>query len=81
MSEEKLYRVHELVKFDYSEIGKYIDENHTDQPIRNDELVQILNDLTEENKLLKNTLLQELEVSKELRTELETYKRKCEDKE
>ena len=71
MSEEKLYRVHDLVRFDYSQIGKYIDEDHTDKPLRNDELVQLLNDLTEENKLLKNTLLQELEISKELKTENE----------
>lgn len=37
------YRVHPWVKYQYSEIGEYIDENHTDRPLRNDELVEILN--------------------------------------
>ena len=38
------YRVHDFVKFNYSEIGEYIDENHTDKPLRNDELVDLLNE-------------------------------------
>ena len=37
------YRVYDWVKFDYSEIGEYIDENHTDKPLRNDEIVDLLN--------------------------------------
>lgn len=37
------YRVHELGKFDYSDIGEYVDEYHTDRPLRNDELVDLLN--------------------------------------
>lgn len=37
------YRVHNWVKFNYSQIGEYIDENHTDRPLRNDELVDLLN--------------------------------------
>ena len=37
------YRVHNLVKFDYSERGEYVDENHTDKPLRNDEIVDLLN--------------------------------------
>lgn len=37
------YRVHNWVKFHYSEIGEYIDENHTDRPLRNDEIVDLLN--------------------------------------
>lgn len=37
------YRVYDWVKFDYSEIGEYVDENHTDRPLRNDELVNLLN--------------------------------------
>lgn len=41
MSEK--YRVHELAKFNYSEIGEYIDEYHTDRPLRNDILVDLLN--------------------------------------
>lgn len=58
MSEK--YRVHELGKFNYSDIGEYIDENHTDRPLRNDILVELLNrqdkqieELEEENRLLK----------------------------
>ena len=54
------YRVHNWVKFDYSQIGEYIDENHTDKPMRNDELVDLLNkqhnqikELEKENEKLK----------------------------
>ena len=43
------YRVHDLVKFDYSEIGEYIGEGYTDKPLRNDEIVNLLN----ENEKLK----------------------------
>ena len=50
---EKQFRVHELAKYNYSEIGEYIDENHTDRPLRNDILVKLLNELYEENKALK----------------------------
>lgn len=46
------YRVHDIVKFDYSDIGEYIDEYHTDRPLRNDILVKILNELYEENTKL-----------------------------
>ena len=38
------YRVYDWVKFSYSEIGEYIDENHTDKPLRNDEIVDLLNE-------------------------------------
>ena len=48
------YRVHEITRFNYSDIGEYIDENHTDRPLRNDILVKLLNDLSEENERLKN---------------------------
>lgn len=41
---EKRFRVNDLVKYDYSEIGEYIDENHTDRPLRNDEVVDMLNE-------------------------------------
>lgn len=37
------YRVHELVRLHYSDIGEYIDEDHTDRPLRNDILVDLLN--------------------------------------
>ncbi len=40
----KKYRVHDFVKFQYSEIGEYVDENHTDKPLRNDEIVDLLNE-------------------------------------
>ncbi len=40
---EKRFRVNELVKFDYSEIGEYVDEEHTDTPLRNDEVCKLLN--------------------------------------
>lgn len=38
------YRVYNWVKFDYSEIGEYIGENYTDKPLRNDEIVDLLNE-------------------------------------
>lgn len=41
---KKQFRVNDLVKFNYSEIGKYIDENHTDRPLRNDEVCDLLNE-------------------------------------
>jgi len=41
---EKRFTVNELVKFNYSEIGEYVDENHTDRPLRNDEVVDLLNE-------------------------------------
>ena len=50
MSEK--YRVSELVKFRYSDIGEYIDENHTDRPLRNDILVDLLNKQEEQIKEL-----------------------------
>ena len=52
----KKYRVHDLVKFNYSEIGEYIDENHTDRPLRNDILVDLLNQLNDENEQLKSEI-------------------------
>lgn len=51
---EKRFRTNDLVKFDYSEIGEYVDENHTDRPLRNDEVCKLLNELHEENQQLKN---------------------------
>lgn len=41
---EKKFRVNDLVKFNYSEVGEYVDENHTDRPLRNDEVVDLLNE-------------------------------------
>lgn len=54
----KRFSVNDLVKYNYSEIGEYIDENHTDRPLRNDELVKLLNELHEENEELKQELQQ-----------------------
>ena len=43
MTEEK-YRTHELCQFDYSDIWKKsIYENCTDTPLRNDEIINLLN--------------------------------------
>ena len=50
---EKKYRVHELVKYNYSETGEYIDENHTDRPLRNDIVVDLLNEQEETIQRLK----------------------------
>ena len=43
MKMSKKYRVHELARLNYSDIGEYIDEDHTDRPLRNDILVNLLN--------------------------------------
>jgi len=53
---EKRFRVHELSKYNYSDIGEYIDENHTDRPLRNDILVELLNELHEENQTVRSIL-------------------------
>lgn len=50
------YRVYDWVKFSYSEIGEYIDENHTDRPLRNDEIVDLLNKQDEQIKELQQTI-------------------------
>ena len=39
----KKYKVHELAKYKYSDIGEYIGEGYSNKAIRNDELVEILN--------------------------------------
>ena len=55
---EKKYRVHDWVKFDYSEIGQYIGEEYTDKPLRNDEIVDLLNSqrkwLKEKSEIINN---------------------------
>lgn len=50
------YRVHEIAKFNYSDIGVYVDEYHTDTPLMNYEVVDLLNRLTKENEQLKQTI-------------------------
>ena len=54
------YKVKSLVKYEYSDIGEYIGEGYTDRPLRNDELVKILN--TQDKRI------------KELEAKLEDYK-------
>ena len=58
MSEER-FRTNDLVKFDYSEIGEYVDEKHTDTPLRNDEICNLLNNYDKLQKWAKS-----LEISK-----------------
>lgn len=52
---EKRFRVHELVKYDYSEISEYVGEGYTDKPLRNDEIVALLNEF-EDLKIQYNNL-------------------------
>lgn len=47
------YRVHELARLNYSDIGEYIDEDHTDRPLRNDILVDLLNNQDDKIKELQ----------------------------
>lgn len=54
------YRLPEDLQYQYSDIGEYIGEGYTCKPIRNDELVEILNKQDERIK--------------ELEAELENYK-------
>ena len=60
---EQQFRVNDLVKFNYSEITEYIDEEHTPTPLRNDDVCELLNEqqstiesLKEENEELKRKL-------------------------
>ena len=51
------YRTNEIVKFDYSDIcKKSADEMYTDTPLRNDEIVDLLNSLSDENEQLKKLI-------------------------
>ena len=80
MSEKRFYLGNdEWVKFDYSEIREYIDEEPTPNLLRNDEVCDLLNEcqsiisaLKEENERLKKRLylyeINEDEVDKYLRT-------------
>lgn len=56
MTEEK-YRTHEICQFDYSDIWeKSFDERYTDTPLRNDEIVALLNNQNKVTEELKNTI-------------------------
>lgn len=54
------YRTHYWVEYDYSDIKEYIGEGYTDKPLRNDEVVDLLNS---QDKRIKD-----------LEAELEDYK-------
>jgi hypothetical protein len=67
MIENKKYSVNELVQYKYSDIGEYIDENHTPKPLRNDELVKILNNYECWIKELEKENLELLNINASLR--------------
>lgn len=77
---EKRFRTNDLVKFDYSEIGEYVDENHTDRPLRNDEVCDLLNEqqasineLEETNKLMYKRLKEQSEIIYQLIQKLKRH--------
>lgn len=80
MMSEKRFRVNDLVKYVYSDIGEYVDEKHTDTPLRNDEVCKILNEqqasineLEETNKAMYNRLKEQSEIIYRLIQELKEY--------
>lgn len=80
MMSEKRFRVNDLVKYVYSDIGEYVDEKHTDTPLRNDEVCKILNEqqasineLEETNKAMYNRLKEQSEIIYQLIQELKKY--------
>lgn len=50
------YRVKSLVKYRYSDISEYVDEGYTDRPLRNDEVVDLLNSQDKKIKELEKIL-------------------------
>lgn len=50
------YRVHPWIQYHYSDIREYIGEGYTDRPLRNDEVVKILNKQEERIKELEAEL-------------------------
>ena len=76
---EKKYRVHNWVKFDYSEIGEYIGEGYTDKPLRNDEIVDLLNNYDEVNKSLSRELQYGVKKVQKLAKENEQLKKELKD--
>ena len=54
------FRVHPDLQYQYSDIGEFIGKDYTNKPLRNDEIVEILNS---QDKRIK-----------ELEAELENYK-------
>lgn len=57
MMNEKRFRVNDLVKYVYSDIGEYVDEKHTDTPLRNDEVCKILNEQQTRIEMLEKGIL------------------------
>ena len=64
MNIKQKYRVHDLVKYDYSEIREYIGNGYTDKPLRNDEIVDLLNHY-EDDKILKINIIRKLKKENE----------------
>lgn len=57
MTEGK-YRTHEICQFDYSDIWeKSFDERYTDTPLRNDEIIKLLNEQEELISYLRKELI------------------------
>lgn len=70
---KKRFRVNDLVKYVYSDIGEHIDEKHTDIPLRNDELCKLLNELSEENEQLRKDKAQLKERLRECRIKMDKF--------
>lgn len=70
---KKRFRVNDLVKYVYSDIGEHIDEKHTDIPLRNDELCKLLNGLSEENEQLRKDKAQLKERLRECRIKMDKF--------
>ena len=66
MMSENRFRVNDLVKYDYSQIGEYVDENHTDRPLRNDEVCDLLNEQQEMIDQLEKENTNLIELAEEL---------------
>ena len=75
---EKRFRVNDLVKYVYSDIGEYVDERHTPTPLRNDKLCKLLNELNDENNKLKKENEDLREVNKENQLLHEENVKQCE---
>jgi hypothetical protein len=67
---EKRFRVNEIVRFNYSDIGEYIDENHTDKPLMNGEVVELLNELYDEKQSVIKWIDRKIEEIKPYDSEL-----------
>ena len=60
------YRIFSEFKYDYTLIGEYIDEKHTDKPLRYDEVVNLLNKQDKEIQELKQRNQRQYERLKEI---------------